>query len=166
MKKIIVSGVLFISFYFISSTLFAGTLPMPPVFKLESDQVSVLKDYPLGVIDELAAFSHHGQPDHKIKLPNGNTGWVYEIYDKKINEYLEYDGTKTQIIENRQYIPHRSFTLVFDSSTKVVDVLFDGRSFKYGLSSIQVKRRVNPQAQKLPNYDHGVHFAPGQTVNN
>ena len=89
-----------------------------------------------------------------------------KIYDKKINEYLEYDGTKTQIIENRQYIPHRSFTLVFDSSRKVVDVLFDGRSFKYGLSSIQVKRRVNPQAQKLPNYDHDVHFAPGQTVNN
>ncbi len=140
----------------------ADKLPMPPVFDLERDGEVVVREYPLGVITALAAHSHHGHPDHKITLPNGLEGWVYELYGgQELRKYIGPDGTKHRVKEATQSFPISSFVLVFDTQRKVVDVLYDSKRPKSGLSALQVQRRINPQKQKLPSLEHGAHFSPG-----
>lgn len=140
----------------------AGNLPMPPRFTPEGDPEQVLGSYPLGFITELAAHSHHGHPDHKIDLPNGLEGWVYEVYgDKKATTYVQPGGAERIVREIDPESPHWAYTLVFGQTGKVVDVLYDGKHPRLGLSALQVQRRGHPVAQKLPGVEHGPHFAPG-----
>lgn len=135
---------------------------MPPVFNSEREADSVLREYPLGIITKLAAYSHHGHPDHKITLPNGLEGWIYEIYaEQQSREYVLPDRTKHQVKEAVRSFPILSFVLVFDDHRKVIDVLVDSKHPKSGLSALQVQRRIHPKEQKLPYLEHGVHFPPG-----
>ncbi|MEA3274096.1 MAG: hypothetical protein U9Q81_02115 [Pseudomonadota bacterium] len=143
---------------------FAEPPPMPPRFTPDKDAEELLRDYPLGVITELAAYSHHGHPDHKITLPNGLEGWVYEIYgDREIRTYVQPGGSETEVEETPGASPKWSFVLVFSADGTVIDVLYDGKHPRLGLSALQVQRRIEPAAQKLPGVDHGKHFAPGSS---
>ena len=106
----------------------AENLPLPPRFTVDADAETVLRTYPLGVITKLAAHSFHGHPDHKLTLPNGQEGWVYEIYgDRHTQTYIQPDGTKRSVNEIEDPSPRWEYTLVFDSNEKVVDVLYDRR---------------------------------------
>jgi hypothetical protein len=51
--------------------------------------------------------------------------------------------------------------LVFGKDGTVIDVLYDSKHPRLGLSAVQVQRRSHPVAQKLPRVKHGPHFAPG-----
>lgn len=97
-------------------------LVMPPTFNLEIHSETVLGSYPLGKINKQAAFSHHGSSKKEITLPNGKTGWVYDIGN----------------IET-----HRIYILVFDSDDYVSDVLYydHGRHEKYGISALLVQSK-------------------------
>jgi hypothetical protein len=54
--------------------------------------------------------------------------------------------------------------LVFGERGTVIDVLHDAKHPALGLSALQVQRRVEPVAQKLPGVAHGKHFAPGSSL--
>ena len=96
-------------------------VPMPPTFSLSAEPEEVLRAYPLGVITEQAAFSHHGGPHREITLPNGDTGWLYNVGK---NEW------------------HRSYTLVFDGRRRVSDVLYyDHGKRGRGLSALLIQSR-------------------------
>lgn len=103
-------------------------LPMPPGFNLNSDPVKVLANYPLGVIGQDAAFSHHGKANKTFTLPNGKRGWLYDVGKKEW---------------------HRTYTLVFDTDGKVIDVMYydHGHFSKYGLTALQVQS-VEPRTEK------------------
>lgn len=133
---------------------------MPPQFSFDHTPEEILQNYPLGTMNELAAFAHHGEPEHKILLPNNQKGWVYELYDSKTSAYKDLTHQNKRVREIRSQIPHRTFTLVFNSNGIVNDVLFNGQTPKFGISSLQVKRLSKPSEQMLPGYDHGIHFAP------
>lgn len=98
------------------------TLPMPPRFTLKELPPSVLAAYPLGVINQQAAFSHHGSAHRRITLPNGNEGWVYNVGDKEW---------------------HRTYTLVFKPDGTVGDVLYYDHSkhSDAGLSALQLQSK-------------------------
>ena len=57
-----------------------------------------------------------------------------------------------------------SSVLVFDTDGTVIDVLYDSKHPELGLSALQVQRRIEPAAQKLPGVPHGEHFAPGSSL--
>lgn len=111
-----------------------GTLPMPPGFTLDADPEKTLAAYPLGVIHKDAAFVHHGKANKELVLPNGKTGWLYDVGDQEW---------------------HRSYTLVFGDDGTVSDVLYydHGRFSKHGLSALQIQS-VEPRTK-------GPALAPG-----
>lgn len=95
---------------------------MPQRFTLNAKPQEVLTSYPLGVISQQIAFSHHGAAHRRLTLPNGNKAWVYNIGDKEW---------------------HRTYTLVFDSKDRVSDVLYYDHA-KYaerGLTALQLQSR-------------------------
>lgn len=53
--------------------------PMPSKFTLNQEAGKILQGYPLGIINQQDAFSHHGPPLKKIILPNGNWAWLYKV---------------------------------------------------------------------------------------
>ena len=64
--------------YLFTSTGVQAAKQMPPDFSLDKSPDKVLREYPLGVINEQEAFAHHGGPVRKVVLPNGNRGWLYK----------------------------------------------------------------------------------------
>ncbi len=161
MKHLLLTAVLVAS----TGAATAEYLPLPPRFTVGADAETVLRTYPLGVITKLAAHSFHGHPDHKLTLPNGQEGWVYEVYgDRHTQTYIQPDGTKRSVNEIEDPSPRWEYTLVFDSNEKVVDVLYDSKHPRLGLSALQVQRRIDPVGQKLPDVDHGAHFPPGVSL--
>lgn len=94
-------------------------LPMPPHLSAEADPRTVLKDYPLGVIDRQAAFVHHGKAHHTVRLPNGQEGWVYAVGEER--------GLRT-------------YTLAFDDKGVVTDVLYQEVGRHSGLTAVQAQR--------------------------
>ncbi len=96
-------------------------MAMPPTFDLNADPKTVLGSYPLGVIAQQAAFSHHGGAHRTITLPNGRTGWLYNVGEREW---------------------HRSYTLVFDRQQTVSDVLYyDHGRRGGGLSALVLQSR-------------------------
>jgi len=144
--------------------VFAEPLPVPPNLTPQENAEDLLRDYPLDVITELAAHSHHGHPDHKITLPNGLEGWVYEVYgDREARTYIQPSGSETKVAETPWASPKWSDVLVFGANGTVIDVLYDAKHPELGLSPLQVQRLIEAAAQKLPGVDHGKHFAPGSS---
>lgn len=74
-KILLITG---IYMYLFASTGVHAAKQMPPDFSLDQSPDKVLREYPLGVINEQEAFAHHGGPVRKVVLPNGNRGWLYK----------------------------------------------------------------------------------------
>lgn len=91
--------------------------PMPPMFTLDQQAEEILRNYPLGIISQQDAFSHHGPPVKKITLPNGNQGWLYKVGEKA-------------------GVPN-IFLLQFSGEGVVVDVLHKDYRYKTGHSALQ-----------------------------
>lgn len=124
------------------SLLFAGpiaaqtTKQMPPSFEFGNEPSDVLKNYPLGSINQQDAFSHHGGPIRKEVLPNGNQGWIYKSGDKA--------GVPS------------IYVLQFSSDGVVIDVLHKDYRYKIGHSALQYQYLVDkdPMMRTLePNPD-------------
>jgi hypothetical protein len=41
---------------------------------------------PLGKLDKQGAYARYGQANRVIRLPDGHTGWVFEVNDKRFAE--------------------------------------------------------------------------------
>lgn len=97
-------------------------LPMPPKFNLDSAPEKLLENYPLGMVNKVAAFSHHGASTKEITFPNGRTGWVYDI---------------------GRIETHRIYILVFDTNDYVSDVLYydHGKYDKFGISALLIQTK-------------------------
>lgn len=104
---------------------------MPPMFSIKSDPEDVLLTYPLGVITEQAAFSHHGGPVKKLALPNGNQGWLYKAGEEA--------GVPSVYI------------LQFSHEGVVIDVLHKDYRYKKGHSALQYQylKNVDVESQAL-----------------
>jgi len=143
---------------------FAENLSVPPTFTPDADAEQVMRNYPLGVITEIAAHAHHGHADHKIDLPNGLEGWVYEVSGgRDLHTYVQPSGAERTVREIDPESPRWAYTLVFGRDGTVVDVLYSGKHPRLGLSALQVQRRDDPVTQKLPDVKHGPHFPPGRS---
>lgn len=125
-----------------------GFLPMPPIFSIEADRDQVLKEYPLGVITKMAAFTHHGQPHKTIALPNGLEGWVYENVLKNNKSFELPSGEKREMesMENAHLVS--TYTLVFDSRDVVIDVLYQEPGHGNADSALLVQRESKPDVEK------------------
>ena len=147
----------------LATAVSAESIPMPPRFTPGTSPQQVLSDYPLGVLPAMAAYAHHGHPHHKITLPNGLEGWVYEIHGAGYAvSYGHADGlNKSTVVEEHQGLPQMSYTLVFSIDGKVVDVLYDEPHGQREASALQTQRSADARAQKLPGVEHGPHFPPG-----
>lgn len=144
------------------ATATGQNLPMPPRFTAAEAPEQVLENYPLGVVTKLAAYSHHGHPDHKITLPNHRKGWTYEVFGgNRSKSYVQPGGTERTVRDTDYSAPRSSYTLVFGADGTVIDVLYDDLHAEFDLSALQVQRRADPAANKLPDIEHGRHFAPG-----
>ena len=112
-------------------------MPMPPAFSVQADPENTLLEYPLGVITKQAAFSHHGQATRDIKLPNGYSGWVYQL------------GEESGL---------RTYTLEFDDKGQVIDVLYNERGRHNGMTALQVQAQavkiLGPEAEPEPFEKH------------
>lgn len=130
-----------------------GYLPMPLKFSLESDHTEVMKNYPLGVITKMAAFTHHGQPHKTVELPNGLEGWMYENVLKKNKSFKMSSGEKREMesMEDAHFVS--TYTLVFDSGGVVRDVLYQEPSHGNAESALLVQRVSKPDVEK----SSGVH---------
>jgi len=112
-------------------------LPTPPTFSTETDMKEALLKYPLGVINKEVAFGHHGQATRKIRLPNGDEGWVYQVG--------EGFGLRT-------------YTLEFNDKGVVSDVLYNENGRHNGLTALQLqaqaKKVLGPDAETPPPPKH------------
>jgi len=97
-------------------------MQMPPHLNLNAQPKEVLGKYPLGEIPKDVAFSHHGSPQRKIKLPNLSEGWVYNVGKKEW---------------------HRTYALVFSKTGVVSDVIYyDHAKYKdHGLTAMQIQSK-------------------------
>jgi len=121
----------------------ASKLPMPPTFSVDADPVTVLKEYPLGVLTRQAVFAHHGQPDEKVTLPNGDRGWVYRVREHGARKtYNDPSGEARTLTETREGSRRMSYTIEFDSRGIVTDVLYNEVGPHDGLSAVQVQVEV------------------------
>lgn len=111
--------------------------PMPPDFSIKTDTKEALLKYPLGVITQVAAFSHHGQATRKVTLPNGNEGWVYQVG--------EGYGLRT-------------YTLEFNDKQVVIDVLYNENGRHNGLTALQLQAQaakvLGPEVEPQPFKKH------------
>lgn len=123
MKTKTLIGVLLIGLSVINVTS-AGKIKMPMHFKQDVNPEEVLETYPLGMITEEIAFSHHGKHDREILMPNGLKGWVYDLsYYIEPKEYLS-SGVKKMIPEKKKSSSIEAYILVFGSNNTVIDVVF------------------------------------------
>ena len=125
-------------------------LPMPPVFSLDANAEQLLKAYPLGVITKEAAFAHHGQAHNVVTLPNGLEGWVYENSLTKQETFTMPSGQKreTQALEHTNVLS--TYTLVFGSDGKVIDVLYRDNRRDDAASALLAQRQSKPDVEKEP----------------
>jgi hypothetical protein len=91
--------------------------PKPPSFSIENDLAEVLHEYPLGTITRQEAFAFHGGPIHKVKLPNGEEGWLYRV------------GEEAGLPD--------IYVLEFSDGGVVIDVLHKSYRYKIGHSALQ-----------------------------
>jgi len=96
---------------------------MPPSFAFGNEPSDVLKNYPLGSINQQDAFSHHGGPIRKEVLPNGNQGWIY----------LSGEEAGVPSI----------YVLEFSQDGIVIDVLHKDHRYKLGHSSLQYQYLID-----------------------
>ena len=125
-------------------------LPMPPVFSLDANAEQLLKAYPLGVITKEAAFAHHGQAHNVVTLPNGLEGWVYENSLTTQETFSMPSGQKRemQALEHTDVLS--SYTLVFGSDGKVIDVLYRDNRRDDAASALLAQRQSKPDVEKEP----------------
>ena len=114
-KEIILLSV----FILVSNIAIAGQAKktMPPTFSFRQEPEKVLREYPLGLINQQEAFAHHGGPVRKIILPNGNNGWLYST------------GEEAGIPE--------LYILQFSNDGKVIDVMHKSMHYKNGHTALQ-----------------------------
>ena len=91
--------------------------PMPPGFSLSNAPEDILRNYPLGIINQQDAFAHHGAAIRKEVLPNGNTGWLYKAGEEA--------GVPS------------IYLLQFSKDGVVIDVLHKDYKHKIGHSALQ-----------------------------
>lgn len=114
--------------------------PMPPAFTPGASVERTLRAYPLGVITRQAAFSHHGAPHRKVKLANGQEGWVYDVGGlPSMVPYVSPNGRKQTVKETQAVHAVRSYTLVFDSQGVVADVLYNENGPHNGLTALSLQ---------------------------
>ncbi len=119
-----------------------AALPMPPAFKPDAPVEQTLRAYPLGVISKQAAFSHHGKAHREIKLPNGMSGWVYDVGGlSQAIPYVSPTGKKQSVTETEAVHQASSYTLVFDNRGMVVDVLYNENGRHDGLAALALQHR-------------------------
>lgn len=159
MIKRVVFSLLLLSLWPVASLAQRVGLPMPPTFAPNTSIEQTLRGYPLGVITEQAAFSHHGGPRRKLTLPNGLAGWVYDVGGVPTTvPYVSPTGRKQAVKETEAAHPVRSYTLVFDNRGVVVDVLYneDGRHDGLTALSLQnVKGRLRSEEHTDPGPQPG-----------
>jgi len=132
---------LFVALWALSvGPIWAAKLPMPPTFSADADPVTVMTEYPLGVLTRQAIFAHHGQPDRKVTLPNGNRGWIYRVRMRgNQHTYYEPDGSARTLTETREGSRHMRYTIEFDSRGLVTNVLYNEVGPHDGLNAVQVQ---------------------------
>lgn len=125
-------------------------LPMPPTFSLDEKSDQLLEEYPLGAITKEAAFAHHGEAHNVVTLPNGLEGWVYENSLSKQETFSMPSGQdrRMQALEHVDVLS--TYTLVFDSGGKVIDVLYQGNRHDDSASVLLVQRKSKPDVEKEP----------------
>lgn len=118
-NTVINNSIIVIIFIAISNIALAAQAqkPMPPTFSFMHEPEKVLREYPLGLINEQEAFAHHGAPVRKLILPNGNRGWLYST------------GEKAGVPE--------LYILQFSSDGKVIDVMHKSLNYKNGHTALQ-----------------------------
>lgn len=121
--------ILIIIFIVISNSALAVQVqkPMPPTFSFRYEPEKILREYPLGLIKKQEAFAHHGGPVRKIRLPNGNLGWLYST------------GEEAGIPE--------LYILQFSNDGIVIDVMHKSLHYKNGHSALQYQflQAVTPE---------------------
>jgi len=112
-------SIFIVMFIVASSSVFAVQMKksMPPTFSFRHEPEKVLREYPLGLINQQEAFAHHGGPIRKIILPNGNNGWLYST------------GEEAGIPE--------LYILQFSNDGLVIDVMHKSLHYKNGHSALQ-----------------------------
>lgn len=127
--------------------------PMPPVFNLKASPEQILERYPLGQINRLAAFSHHGKAHQTVTLVNGLTGWVYEVHrGGKPETFKRPDGKEMTRLDTHDHPAARAFTLVFDGAGHVIDVLYQDLQHGNTNSALLVQREVQGDAPSDDEY--------------
>jgi hypothetical protein len=117
-------------------------IPRPPFFSDDADPEEVLANYPLNVMDELLAFSYHGTAIQQIMLPNGHTGWVYEVGGTPTHKlYVSPSGKESHLLEANRSYGVRTYTLVFDEKM-VVNVLYRDNVRNEELSALQIQHKA------------------------
>ena len=120
-----------------------GEIPRPPFFSEEADPEEVLAQYPLNVMTEQLAFSYHGTPIQKITLPNGHSGWVYEVGGTPTHRlYVQPSGKESHLFEADRSRGVKTYTLVFDEKL-VVNVLYRDNDHNKVLSALQIQHKAS-----------------------
>jgi len=116
----------------------AENAKMPMKFKYDSKPEKVLQTYPLGSLNRMAVFSHHGKADKEIVLPNGRSGWVYDVSMYMMPKvYYKPSGEKKVVQERQKSNRNQMYILVFGQDDKVIDVIYQDKST--GLSALQLQ---------------------------
>lgn len=119
----------------------AEPVPMPPRFGAAESPRELLLQYPLGRLDRQAAFSHHGEASRRVKLPNGLTGWTYDVSpDMDTVTFVHPTGSEEQVNVPELGTATASFTLVLDARGRVVDVLYAEAGGDNRMSALQEQR--------------------------
>jgi hypothetical protein len=124
------------------ATASQGEIPRPPFFSDDADPEEVLLDYPLNVMTEQLAFSYHGAPIEKFTLPNGHTGWVYEVGGTPTHRlYISPSGNENHLFEADRSAGLKTYILVFDEEM-VVNVLYRDNDRDKALSALQLQHEA------------------------
>jgi hypothetical protein len=71
----------------LSVAFLSGCAAVHEVDSPATRQASFALQYaPLGKLDMQGAYARYGQADRVIRLPDGHTGWMYEVNDKRFAE--------------------------------------------------------------------------------
>lgn len=131
-----------------SSTANSGFLPKLPNFNIKTKPESALRVYPLGVLTQQAAFSHHGAPEKKVTLPNGKEGWIYVVgYGNNLKTYQLPSGATKTVKETAWELGVRNFTLVFDDGV-VIDVIYKDDGNDIGVTAMELQ---HPRPKRDPS---------------
>ena len=143
-NKVCITGLSSFLFFSVITIGYADPMKMPMKFNSESMYTEVLTSYPLGKINKIAAFSHHGKANKEIKLPNGREGWVYEVeeyYTPKI--YIMANGEKKVVNERVNSNGYKNYILVFGIDGKIIDVLYQNKKITGSALQFQHIKMIN-----------------------